>query len=107
MFFNSFLSLYFARLWAFCGTFAQRHLRNSEYKVNMADIQQVPKRYGSVIKLKPGMYERYKELHAAVWPKVRIQQCENCRAISSFVYFFKTFFIKISYKLIDKSISDE
>lgn len=36
----------------------------------MADSKKVPKRYGSVIKLKEGMYERYKELHAAVWPKV-------------------------------------
>lgn len=36
----------------------------------MADSKKVPKRYGSVIKLKEGMYGRYKELHAAVWPKV-------------------------------------
>jgi len=36
----------------------------------MADSRKIPKRYGSVIKLKPEMYERYKELHAAVWPKV-------------------------------------
>ena len=28
------------------------------------------KRYGSVIRVKPGMAEKYKELHAAVWPEV-------------------------------------
>ena len=29
------------------------------------------KRFGSVIKLKPDKYERYKKLHAAVWPQVQ------------------------------------
>ncbi|KAK3748744.1 hypothetical protein QZH41_015686 [Actinostola sp. cb2023] len=39
----------------------------------MADCgepRKAPKRCGSVIKLKPETYERYKELHAAVWPQV-------------------------------------
>ncbi|TSD64174.1 L-rhamnose mutarotase [Inquilinus sp. KBS0705] len=35
------------------------------------------KRYGSVIKLKPENFEKYKQLHAAVWPEVLkvITQC--------------------------------
>ncbi len=28
------------------------------------------KRYGSVLRLKPGAYDEYKRLHAAVWPSV-------------------------------------
>jgi L-rhamnose mutarotase len=28
------------------------------------------KRYGQVLRLKPGMLERYREYHAAVWPEV-------------------------------------
>ena len=30
----------------------------------------IAKRLGSVIKLKPEEYEKYKKLHAAVWPQV-------------------------------------
>jgi L-rhamnose mutarotase len=35
------------------------------------------KRYGQVIRLRPEKYKEYKELHAAVWPKVldMITQC--------------------------------
>ena len=35
------------------------------------------KRYGMVIKLKPGKYEEYKKLHAAVWPEILnlLRQC--------------------------------
>lgn len=35
-----------------------------------------PKRYGNVIRLKPEMVEKYKELHARVWPEVlsRLEQ---------------------------------
>jgi len=35
------------------------------------------KRYGSVLRLKPGAYEEYKRLHAAVWPIVldMIRKC--------------------------------
>jgi len=35
------------------------------------------KRYGSVIRLKPGALEEYRRLHAAVWPEVlaRIKDC--------------------------------
>jgi L-rhamnose mutarotase len=35
------------------------------------------KRYGQVIKLKPGKYEAYKRYHAAVWPEVasKIAEC--------------------------------
>ena len=36
----------------------------------MASGSKPAKRLGSVIKLRPDMYEKYKELHAAVWPKV-------------------------------------
>lgn len=36
----------------------------------MASNPKIAKRLGSVIKLKPEMYEKYKELHAAVWPQV-------------------------------------
>ena len=36
----------------------------------MASTSKIAKRLGSVIKLKPESYEKYKELHAAVWPKV-------------------------------------
>lgn len=38
------------------------------------------KRYGTVIGLKADMIERYKELHAAVWPDVlkMISQCNIC-----------------------------
>jgi L-rhamnose mutarotase len=28
-------------------------------------------RYGMVLRLKPGAYEEYKRLHAAVWPEVK------------------------------------
>ena len=36
----------------------------------MASNHKTAKRLGSVIKLKPEMYQQYKELHAAVWPEV-------------------------------------
>jgi len=36
----------------------------------MASTSKIAKRLGSVIKLKPESYEKYKELHAAVWPQV-------------------------------------
>jgi len=44
------------------------------------------KRYGSVIGLKEDMLERYKELHAAVWPDVlkMISQC-NIRNYSIYL----------------------
>ena len=43
------------------------------------------KRYGSVLRLKPGAYDEYKRLHAAVWPTVldMIRKC-NIRNYSIF-----------------------
>ena len=37
----------------------------------------IAKRLGSVIKLRPEMYEKYKELHAAVWPQVISHFCSR------------------------------
>jgi len=36
----------------------------------MASTSKTAKRLGSVIKIKPELLEKYKELHAAVWPQV-------------------------------------
>ena len=46
----------------------------------MADSSspKIAKRLGSVIKLKPELYEKYKELHAAVWPEVKIRPLAIC-----------------------------
>ena len=43
------------------------------------------KRYGMVIKVRPGKFEEYKRLHAAVWPGVlsKITEC-NIRNYSIF-----------------------
>ena len=43
------------------------------------------KRYGMVIKIRPGKFEEYKRLHADVWPEVlsRITEC-NIRNYSIF-----------------------
>ena len=40
----------------------------------MASNPKIAKRLGAVIKLKPEMYEKYKELHATVWPQVIIHR---------------------------------
>ncbi|MCE5255554.1 MAG: L-rhamnose mutarotase [Spirochaetaceae bacterium] len=44
-------------------------------------------RYGQSIKLKPGMYEKYKEYHTSVWPEVAamISECN----IRNYSIFFK------------------
>ncbi|XP_078349623.1 L-rhamnose mutarotase-like [Oculina patagonica] len=39
-------------------------------KMSSTSVPKIAKRLGSVIKLKPELYEKYKELHAAVWPQV-------------------------------------
>ena len=46
----------------------------------MASNPKIGKRLGSVIKLKPEMYQQYKELHAAVWPEVMLI-ISNCTVI--------------------------
>lgn len=37
---------------------------------NLDERHSAPRRYGAAIRLKPGMYRRYRELHDAVWPQV-------------------------------------
>ena len=51
----------------------------------MADSSspKIAKRLGSVIKLKPELYEKYKELHAAVWPEVKVLPLATFTKISS------------------------
>lgn len=43
------------------------------------------KRYGQVIRLKPGKYEAYKKLHAAVWPGV-LEMINRCNIRNYSIY---------------------
>lgn len=45
-----------------------------------ARVKNPGRRYAQVVKLKPEHYERYKEVHAAVWPEVA-KQIKNCNII--------------------------
>jgi len=49
--------------------------------------EQKMKRYGQIIGLKPGAYERYVEYHAKVWPGV-LQTIHACN-IRNYSIFFK------------------
>ena len=40
-----------------------------------AEGEKIARRLGAVIKLRDGAYEKYKSMHAAVWPQV----CSLCR----------------------------
>jgi L-rhamnose mutarotase len=44
------------------------------------------KRYGTVIKLRPGKYEVYKRLHAAVWPEV-LKKISECNIRNYSIYY--------------------
>ncbi len=44
-----------------------------QIKTDKQTITKMSKRYGSVLKLPAENYEKYKELHAAVWPAVLAQ----------------------------------
>ena len=50
----------------------------------MASSTKIAKRLGSVIKLKPELYEKYKELHAAVWPEVIIKFSGEKNSINAY-----------------------
>ena len=43
------------------------------------------KRFGQIIKLKPGRISEYVELHAAVWPKVK-EKIEECNIRNYSIY---------------------
>jgi L-rhamnose mutarotase len=43
------------------------------------------KRYGSVIRLKPGKYEEYKLLHSAVWPEI-LEKIADCNIRNYSIY---------------------
>lgn len=45
-----------------------------------ARVKNPGRRYAQVVKLKPEHYDRYKEVHAAVWPEVA-KQIKNCNII--------------------------
>ncbi|CAH1772707.1 unnamed protein product [Owenia fusiformis] len=48
------------------------HCKVIPVKVNMSREGTTPsKRLGAIIKLRPEQYDKYKELHAAVWPEVQ------------------------------------
>ena len=49
-------------------------------------------RFGSVIKLKPGKVDTYKELHAKVWPDV-LNMIHECN-IRNYSIYFKDGFLK-------------
>jgi L-rhamnose mutarotase len=45
------------------------------------------KRFGMVIRLKPGSFEAYRKYHAAVWPEV-LEMIKDCN-ISNYSIYFK------------------
>ncbi|MFA6470995.1 MAG: L-rhamnose mutarotase [Candidatus Latescibacterota bacterium] len=70
------------------------------------------KRFGSVLKIKPGCLEEYKRLHAAVWPSVlkKIEEC-NIRNYSIYQkdgYMFSYYeYIGSDYEKDMKSMADD
>jgi L-rhamnose mutarotase len=53
---------------------------------NREEAQPAARRYGAAIRLKPGMYRRYRELHDAVWPEVLDRMAES--NIRNFVIYY-------------------
>ncbi|MHB9029278.1 MAG: L-rhamnose mutarotase, partial [Candidatus Latescibacterota bacterium] len=43
------------------------------------------KRYGMALRLQPGAYEKYKQLHAAVWPSV-LKMIAECNIRNYSIY---------------------
>ena len=70
------------------------------------------KRYGSVLKIKPGCLEEYTRLHAAVWPSVlkKIKEC-NIRNYSIYHkdgYMFSYYeYVGNDYEKDMKSMADD
>lgn len=52
-----------------------------------ARVKTPGRRYAQIVKLKPEHYEKYKEVHAAVWPEVS-KQIKNCNIIDCTVLSF-------------------
>ncbi|MBM4103913.1 MAG: L-rhamnose mutarotase [Planctomycetes bacterium] len=50
-----------------------------------------PKRYGSVIRVRPEKLDEYKRLHAAVWPEV-LKMIKECN-ISNYSIFYRDGFL--------------
>jgi L-rhamnose mutarotase len=48
-------------------------------------MMKAPRRFGSILRLPPENYARYKELHAAVWPSV-LEQIENSNIRNYSIY---------------------
>lgn len=67
---------------------------NKEIETTAKPVEQI-RRFGSVIRIKPDMIERYKELHANAWPEVWEQiTMSNIRNYSIFLkddYLFSYF----------------
>jgi L-rhamnose mutarotase len=61
----------------------------NDSRVRVDDLEEAhpaPRRYGAAIRLKPGMYLRYRELHDAVWPEVLDRMAES--NIRNFVIYY-------------------
>lgn len=57
-----------------------------------ARVKTPGRRYAQIVKLKPEHYEKYKEVHAAVWPEVS-KQIKNCNIIDCTSHWFLDCFI--------------
>ncbi|NND05982.1 MAG: L-rhamnose mutarotase [Saprospiraceae bacterium] len=62
-----------------------------------------PKRYGSVIRIKPEMVEKYRELHAEPWPEISAQIYRN--NIRNYSIFLKDDYLFAYFEYIGKDFA--
>lgn len=69
-------------LWSKPATFpAAEHVPNAEVLTPaQARVRNPGRRFAQIVKLKPEYYDKYKEVHAAVWPEV-LKQIKNCNIV--------------------------